>query len=131
MIETKRKSQMIHIFPISQQFRWGNGEPGKLQPSYLVTQKWYLIIPISIYCASNLEARIVYLNTIQNITIKQHLRPASTSAHWTQIPTHHPYTLRHIITLTFPIQGGVFPACCILLSGSTWMFPILLSLSRW
>ena len=48
MIETKRKSQMIHVS--NQQSGQGNGEPGKLHPCNFVTQKlyfnhtnWYLL----------------------------------------------------------------------------------------
>ena len=96
-------------FPISQQSGWGSRGPGELHPSNFITQKWHLIIPIGIYYASNFEARIVSFNAIQNITIKQQLRPASTSALWPQIPTHHPYTLWCILSLTFPM-GGSLPA---------------------
>ena len=81
MIETRKKSQMIHIFQSVSSPGEAMGSLENFTHPISLPRNDNLIIPIGIYYASNFEARIVSLNAIQNITIKQQLRPASNSAH--------------------------------------------------
>ena len=60
----QKKKPNDTLFPISQQSRLGNRDPGKFHPSDLLTRNYILIIPIGIYYAANLEVRIVCPNAI-------------------------------------------------------------------
>ena len=64
MIETKRKSQMIHVFQSVSSLGEAMGRLENLTPVILLPRNYILIISIGIYYASNFDVRMVSLNAI-------------------------------------------------------------------
>ena len=64
MIETKRKSQMIHVFQSVNSLAEAMGSLENFTHLNLLPRNDILIIPIGIYYVANFEVRIVFLNAI-------------------------------------------------------------------